>query len=114
MMTEKQKPITENNVKKLFANFTAQFKEEMISLLDELVSKKVENLWQEKLQEIKVQELEIEEIQKSQTFISDEMDELKKKLNHAMTTLKEKDQQIEDMKKTIDCYQKKQGEIEIT
>ena len=29
-----------------------------------------------------------------------------------MTTLKEKDQQIEDMKKTIDCYQKKQGEIE--
>ena len=40
------------------------------------------------------------------------MDEPKKKLNHAMTTLKEKDQQIEDMKKTIDCYQKKQGEIE--
>ena len=112
MMTEKQKPITENSMKKLFANFTAQFKEEMISLLDELVSKKVENLWQEKLQEIKVQELEIEEIQKSRTFISDEMDELKKKLNHAMTTLKEKDQQIEDMKKTIDCYQKKQGEIE--
>ena len=49
MMTEKQKPITENSMKKLFANFTAQFKEEMISLLDELLSKKLENLWQEKL-----------------------------------------------------------------
>ena len=43
-MTEKQKSITENSMKKLFANFTAQFKKEMISLLDKLVSKKVENL----------------------------------------------------------------------
>ena len=85
MMTEKQKSITENSMKKLFANFRTQFIE-MISLLDELVSKKVENLWQEKLQEIKVRELEIEEIQKSQTFISDELDELKKKLNHATAT----------------------------
>ena len=66
MMTEKQKPITENSMKKLFANFTAQFKEGVISLLDELVSKKVENLWKEKLQEIKVQEQKKEEIQKSQ------------------------------------------------
>ena len=54
MMTEKQKTMTENSMKKLFANFTAQFKEEMVSLFDDLVSKKVENLWHEKLQEIKV------------------------------------------------------------
>ena len=63
----------------------------MISLLDELVSKKVENLLQEKLQEIKVQELEIEEIQQSQAFISDGLDELKKKLNLATSTLNKKD-----------------------
>ena len=30
MMMEKQKLITENSMKKLFANFTAQLKEEMI------------------------------------------------------------------------------------
>ena len=85
----------------------------MISLLDELVSKKVENLWQEKLQEIKVQELKTEEIQISQTFISDGLDELKKKLNHATTTLKEKDQQIEDMKRTINCCQKNKEKLKI-